>query len=210
MLHLGIPSEKISVVSWGISDKFKPASKRERSSHVVGYLGTLSRRKGLPYLITAVHAYTKGHPDLPVKLAIYGRRQLEYPRLSSMVHELGLDQVVEFGGSVPEHKLVDTYNSFSILVLPSECEGFGLPILEAQRCGVPVIIRGDAHIPGEVSKSCLKASSEEDMADKIYELLTNAILRQSTIEEGLEYSQQFTWGRTVQETLEVYEAALSA
>jgi glycosyltransferase involved in cell wall biosynthesis len=209
MLHLGIPSEKISVVSWGISDKFKPAPNRERSSYVIGYLGTLSRRKGLPYLIGAIHAYTTGYPDVPVKLVVCGRRDLEYPTLSSLVHQLGLDQVVEFRGSVPDHRLVDTYNSFNVKILPSECEGFGLPILEAQRCGVPVIIREDARIPAEVSKCCLKASSEEDMADKIYELLTNAILRQSTIEEGLEYSQQFTWERTVRETVEVYEQILS-
>ena len=209
MLHLGIPAEKISVVSWGISDKFKPARNRERSSHVVGYLGTLSRTKGLPYLIGAIHAYTTGYPGVPVKLVVCGRRDLEYPRLSSLVHELGLDQVVEFRGSVPDHKLVDTYNSFNVLVLPSEYEGFGLPILEAQTCGVPVIIREAAHIPAEVSKCCLKATSEEDMAEKIHELLTNRNLRQTIIEEGLEYTEQFTWERTVRETVEVYEQILS-
>jgi glycosyltransferase involved in cell wall biosynthesis len=71
-----------------------------------------------------------------------------------------------------------------------------------------VIIRKDAHIPTEVSKCCLEASSEEDMADKIYELLTNTTLRRSVIDEGLEYSQQFTWERTAHETLRVYEEVM--
>ncbi len=105
--------------------------------------------------------------------------------------------------------MVRAYNSFDVFVLPSEWEGFGLPILEAQRCGVPVIVREDAHIPAEVSKCCLKASSEEDMADKIYELLTDADLRQSMTEQGLEYTQQFAWERTAHETLKVYEQAVS-
>ena len=46
------------------------------------------------------------------------------------------------------------------------------------------------------------------MADKIYEVLTNGALRRPMIEQGLEYSQQFTWKKTVQETLEVYETTL--
>ncbi len=50
---------------------------------------------------------------------------------------------------------------------------------------------------------------QEDMAHKIYQLLMDERLRQAVIEHGLEYSQQFTWERTVQETVRVYEEALS-
>ena len=74
---------------------------------------------------------------------------------------------------------------------------------------MPTIMRQDARMRAEVSKCCLKASSEEDMADRIHELLANASLRHAVIEEGLGYSQQSTWEETVQETLKVYEEAMS-
>jgi glycosyltransferase involved in cell wall biosynthesis len=207
--HLGIPAEKITVTLWGISEIFKPQRKGQRDGYAIGYVGAFNRRKGLPYLIRAIDVLKLRHPELPLKLVICGRKDHEYARLVQLISELSLSHYVNFRGSLTDRELVEAYNSFDVFVLPSEWEGFGLPILEAQRCGVPVLIRADGHIPPEVSKCCLKASSEEDMADKIYELLTNAILRQSRIEEGLEYSQQFTWERTVRQTLEVYEAALS-
>lgn len=74
---------------------------------------------------------------------------------------------------------------------------------------VLVITKEDVHVPAGVSKCCLKAKSEEDMADKIYELMTNEDLRQHVIERGLESSQRFTCERTVQQTLKVYGQAVS-
>lgn len=207
--HLAIPAQRITVVNLGVGDAFRPRPKGERSEYVVGYLGALNRRKGLPYLLRSFNALREAHPQVPARLIICGRMNGEYPSLVQLAAELELDQSVEFTGSLPEDELVDAYNSFDVFAFPSEWEGFGLPILEAQRCGVPVIIRREAHIPPEVSKRCLKAGAEEDMAAKIYEVLTDADLRQSVIEQGSDYSQQFTWERTAQETLKVYEEVLS-
>lgn len=206
--HLGIRAEKITVVNLGISDRFAPRPREKRDSYVIGYVGALSRRKALPYLIGSISILRANHPEVSAQLVICGERNLEYNRLAQLATELGLSEVIQFKGSLPDDELVEAYNSFDVFVLPSEWEGFGLPILEAQRCGVPVIIREDAHIPEEVSKCCLKADSEEDMADKICQLLVDERLRQAMIEQGLEYSQEFTWERTVQETLGVYEEAL--
>ena len=207
--RLGIEADKITVVNWGINEMFRHRPGANRQAHVIGYVGALNRRKGLPYLIRAVHILTNNHPRIAVKVAICGRRDLEYPKLVRLTAELDLNQTIEFRGFISDDQLVHAYNSFDVFALPSQWEGFGLPILEAQRCGVPVIIREDAHIPAEVSKCCLKADSQQDMADKIYRLLMDESLRQTIVEEGLEYSQRFTWERTVQETLKVYEQALS-
>jgi glycosyltransferase involved in cell wall biosynthesis len=209
VVHLGIPADRITVVSWGIGGQFRPQKREVGDRYDIGYVGALNRRKSLPYLFRAIHVLRTKHPEIPAKLVICGRRDLEYAGLVGLAAELGLSQVIEFKGSMPDEELVGAYNSFDILVHPSEWEGFGLPILEAQRCGVPVIIREDAHIPQEVSQCCLKATSEQDMADKMHELLTDERLREEITERGLEYSQQFTWERTVQQTVEVYEEAAS-
>lgn len=207
--HLGIAADKITVVSLGISDMFQSCPRRNRGKCVIGCVGALSRRKGVPYLIRAIQILRADHPGIPVKLVICGKRNPEHARLVGFAAALGLSEVIEFRHSLTDEELVETYNTFDIFVLPSEWEGFGFPILEAQRCGVPVIIREDAHIPEEVSKYCLKATCEEDMAEKIYELLTDTQLRNCVTERGLGYSQQFTWEKTVQETLQVYEQIMS-
>jgi glycosyltransferase involved in cell wall biosynthesis len=92
--------------------------------------------------------------------------------------------------------------------MPSDWEGFGLPILEAQRCGVPVIIRNEARIPEEVSRCCVKAISLEDMAEQMARLLLDAEFSQKIASNALAYSSQFTWERTVTETIAVYDSIL--
>lgn len=206
--HLGIPARKIAVVNPGIGQEFRPLGPRRRGQYVVGYVGTLNRRKGVDYLLRVFCSLKKRGLPLPAKLAVCSSRNLEYRALLKLAVDLGIDQDVEFRGFAAGERLVTAYNSFDVFVLPSEWEGFGFPILEAQRCGVPVIVREDAHIPAEVSMCCVKASSEQDMADKIHELLTKEDVRRETVDRGLEYTQRFTWDRTVLQTLEVYKGLL--
>ncbi len=207
--YLGFSEKKISVVNLGIDDKFKPLEKRKQDGAVyyIGYLGDLNRRKCVSYLIKAFAQFRKKYPIPEAKLAIYGKGDESY-RLKKTVPELKLEGCVEFKSLAPEEQLVEIYNSFDVFVLPSEWEGFGLPILEAQRCGVPVIIREDAHIPLETARFCLKAQSQDDMAYKFFQLLTDDDLREKTIKAGLEYSKQYTWEGTVEETLKLYEEVL--
>jgi len=209
--YLHVAEDKITVVHSGIEERFKPLTKN-RGSHpyTVGYVGTLlSSRKRLDCLITAFSILRDKHPALPAKLVLCGDEGGRAVELRKLTESLGLGREVEFAGFVPDEMLVETYNSFDVFVLPSDWEGFGFTILEAQRCGVPVVIREDAHIPQEVSACCLKATSEEDMADKIHTLLTDHSVRQAVVEQGLEYSQRFTWDRTVQQTLDIYEGLVS-
>ncbi|NIN63592.1 MAG: glycosyltransferase [Anaerolineae bacterium] len=209
--HLGIPPDKIRVVNYGVSDMFRLARTDSHRGCIIGYVGTLERRKGVDYLLRVVQLLKARGVSSPLRLAIYGstsKKSPEYPALRELVKQLDLSDEVEFKGFQSGSSLVRAYNSFDVLMLPSEWEGFGLPILEAQACGVPVIIRRDAHIPPEVSRHCVLSDSVMDAADRICELLTDSTLRKTVIEKGLEYSQQFTWSRVIDETLAVYEEAL--
>jgi glycosyltransferase involved in cell wall biosynthesis len=207
--HLGISEEKIAVVNYGVSEMFRPLGDVSRGNNVLGYVGTLDRRKGVDYLMRAIAVFKEKYPRTPIKLKICSSRAHEYESLVELASTLGVRREVDFGDMVLGESLVRAYNSFDVLVHPSEWEGFGFPIVEAQRCGVPVIVRQDAHIPEEVSACCLKAATEENMADKIYTLLTDAESRQDLAGRGLEYSQQFTWDRAVQQTVSVYQELLS-
>lgn len=208
--YLGISGHKITVVNLGVDEKLTPVGKENKDHYVIGYVGALSKRKGLDYLLRAFRLLKDKYPETPVRLVVCGSKGLEYPTLVKLAADLHVSDDVEFRGFVAEEALAKTYNSFDVFVLPSEWEGFGLPILEAQRCGVPVIARAGAHIPHEVTVACLKARTEEDMADKIYRLLIEPELRSTIAEKGLEYSRQFTWRDTAKSTLKVYEEALGA
>jgi glycosyltransferase involved in cell wall biosynthesis len=176
---------------------------------VVGYVGAFNRRKGVDYLLRAFSALGARGLTRTAKLVLVGPKSLEYGALVRLAEHLHIDPHVEFRGYVAAEELAETYNSFDVCVLPSEWEGFGFPILEAQRCGVPVIVRNDAHIPEEVSACCLKATSEEDMAEKIFQLLTDQAIYQSVAEQGLDHSNQFIWHRTIRQTVEIYEGLLA-
>jgi glycosyltransferase involved in cell wall biosynthesis len=207
--HLNFPEEKIIVVNPGVDGRFRPLTEKGDVPGVIGYLGAVAPRKRLDYLIRAFAFLKNRHPALAAKLHIYGRPGRAFPEMAGLVNALHLAEYVVFGGAVPDEQLVALYNTFSVFVLPSDWEGFGIPILEAQRCGVPVIIRREAHIPPEATAGCLRAESEEDMAEKIYALLTDQLLRQRIIEAGLNHSRAFTWERMVAQTMAVYEEVLA-
>ena len=203
--YLGVQSEKVVVINLGIDDEFMPLRRAPRKEFFIGYLGALAPRKRIDYALRAFKVLRRMRPDLDVKFRICGARDRGYQKLRDLIRELKVDDNVEFLDFVPDNKIVEFYNSLDVLVFPSEWEGFGIPILEAQRCGVPVVIRSDSHIPPEVSRFALKADSEEDMAGRILELLTMPALRNERSKIALEYSRQFSWEKTARETLDVYE-----
>jgi glycosyltransferase involved in cell wall biosynthesis len=149
------------------------------------------------------------HQELNPKLKIYGSRIHEYQNLLRLAENLGISGRVEFCGFATDWDLPLVYNSLDVLVLPSDWEGFGFPIIEAQRCGVPVVIRTDARISPEIGQCCLKVDSEEDMSNKIVQILTDTTMRDRIIQEGLKYTRRFTWDWTVKETIAMYEKVLS-
>jgi glycosyltransferase involved in cell wall biosynthesis len=208
--YFGFPEDKIVVINPGISDEFQPSEREKENEYFsIGYMGALAPRKRVDFAIRALHYLRKDHPELEIRFSVYGNKEQDYQKLVELVKRLGLTEYVEFKGFAPEDKLVEIYNSFDIFVLPSDWEGFGIPILEAQRCGLPVIVREDALIPSETSKCCIKVKTEEDMADKIYNLLENHDWRENIIKGGLEYSKQFTWERAIEKTIKVYREVLT-
>lgn len=206
--HLNFPQEQISIINLGVAERFKPSEKKDADHFSIGSIGSLAARRRVDYLLKAFHYLNKEHGPLNVKLKIYGRLDAEYQNLVDLADDLNIRKDVEFHGFVPEKDLVGVYNSLDAYVVPSEWEGFGLPILEAQRCGIPVVIRADAHIPEEVGRHCLKARSERHMADILYEILEDDTLRERVAKTGLEYSKRFTWEKTLKETVSVYKEVL--
>jgi glycosyltransferase involved in cell wall biosynthesis len=111
-------------------------------------------------------------------------------------------------GYLPEDDVRSLYRAASVFVFPSLCEGFGLPLLEAMACGLPVAASGVSALPevGGDAAVYFQPEDPEDMAAKIMLLLEDAGLRESLKAKGRERAKIFTWEKTAEETLNFYRA----
>lgn len=114
-------------------------------------------------------------------------------------------------GFLPNKYLNIVYNNAAALVYPSAYEGFGIPVIEAQKAGCPVIAYNGSSIPEIIGKTPLMMNelTEEEMLCKI-EMLSNSDLRMKVIADGLENSKRFSWDKMYQSYLELYKDVLNS
>jgi glycosyltransferase involved in cell wall biosynthesis len=110
---------------------------------------------------------------------------------------------VHLKGYAPGEKIIEIYDSFDIFVFPTPYESFGLPILEAQSRGLPVIIYKYGKIPKEVRKYCFEAESPEHMTRIIENLKENGY-NEKLKEKATAYARSFTWEKCARETIDAY------
>lgn len=207
--YLKVPSHKVRVIHHGVSEDFRVLSiKRDK---FVGYVGDINPRKRIDLLIEAFAMVRSRHEDC--RLLIVGKNIAQYldsesERIRRMVKSLGLENSVIFTGHVSEEELVRLYNVMKVLVLPSDYEGFGFPIIEAERCGTPVVVRKGTRISEEVSECALKAGSVKELAEQISLMLSESKFSEEVSAAGMRHSAEFTWERCVAETDALYRSLL--
>jgi len=204
MKYFKIRESKITVVPLGIDEKFKPLKRPKNKEFTVGYLGGFSEQKDVPYLLRAFSIFEK-QSSKPAKLILYGKGP-QYEECLSLAKELGIKKV-EFKGFADEKDLVRIYNSFDVFVFPSKMEGFGFPVLEAQKCGVPVVVKESARISPEITEFCFKSKDEDDLTRILSGIAKNGF---SYSEDHSNYLDQFTWDTCADETIKIYKKYLAA
>lgn len=113
-------------------------------------------------------------------------------------------------GYLPVEQLNMLYNTAYALAYPSSYEGFGLPVIEAQKAGCPVIAASCSSIPeiyGNFTPLLMKEPSTEEFVKKVH-MLQDSDLRNKVIEQGLRNANRFSWRKTAIETMKVYRKAL--
>ncbi|MBU0704040.1 MAG: glycosyltransferase family 4 protein, partial [Chloroflexi bacterium] len=147
--HYGIPPEKITVAYPGCDETLAPVrdpaaietvkARYSISGDYFLYLGTLQPRKNLIRLVKAFAQSPISNPQSPIRLILAGKRGWLYDDIFAQVRRLGLEGRVLFPGYVPDEDKAALLSGALAFVFPSLYEGFGLPVLEAQACGCPVI-----------------------------------------------------------------------
>lgn len=210
---LGVPNRRIRVVRCGVGNAYYPrdpagaarliAAKFGVSENYICSVGTIEPRKGLVTLVEAVAIlYRRG--VLRHQLLIAGASGWKNSEIYSSVRRLGLTpEQVNFLGYVPEEDLPFLYSGAATFVFPSLYEGFGLPLVEAMACGVPIVASDVSSTPEVVEDAALLVSpcSPKEFADAIAGITSNPQLRNTLIQKGLERAQHFRWDESAHEML---------
>ena len=127
--------------------------------------------------------------------------------LLELVRARRLEERVIFTGFVALDHLPGLYNLAEAFVLPSLYEGFGLPVLEAMACGIPVACSRTSSLPEVAGEAACYFDPENpsQIADCLNQITKDQDTRKRLRESGLEQARKFTWEKTAQMTLEVYE-----
>jgi len=211
---LRIAPSRVTTIPYGIAAHFQPRTDaREREAFCqqrniprpfVLYVGNLEPRKNLPLLVRAfARLVTSG---LPHHLVFAGARGWDDAALFTTIEELGLSARVHLPGYVPQSELPYLYSAADLCVYPSLYEGFGLPVLEAMACGVPVITSTISSMPEVTGDAALlvEPNDVDALADAMRRVLTDRALNATLGAKGQARARAFSWERTAQATLALY------
>lgn len=214
----GIEPNRIEAIPLAAPDHFcRVNDKRElqRVRHNYGIegdyilsVGSIQPRKNLARLIKA-YAQLRGDcsADKLPKLVLVGKCAWLYDETLRALDQVGVKDSVVLTGYVPESDLPAIYSSALCFVYPSYFEGFGLPPLEAMKCGIPVVVGNQTSLPEVVGNAGLTVDpfDVDAIAGAIRRLMNDSALRAELSQKGQERASTFTWRETARRTLQIYQ-----
>jgi len=223
--HYGTLPERITVAYPGCDEMLAPVrdpaaietvkARYSISGDYFLYLGTLQPRKNLIRLVQAFAHSQISNLQSPIRLVLAGKRGWLYDDIFAEVRRLGLEGPalsgvegrVLFPGYVLNEDKAALLSGALAFVFPSLYEGFGLPVLEAQACGCPVITSNTSSLSEVAGDAALLVdpSDTSAIAEGMQRIATDPALRESLIERGLANARRFSWTSCAQTVLSVIE-----
>ena len=213
LTHYPILQDNISVIPNGVRTNFSPTHPQTqdaiRQQYSQGkpyffFLGAIHPRKNMERLLLAFDQFKKETPS-DVQLLVGGRMAWQTGLIKQTLLQLEHRTSVHFLGYIPEEKLPQIMGSAIALVYPSLFEGFGLPILEAFYCEVPVITSNRSALPEVAGEAALLVdpTNIKAIAQAMQKLGTDPSLRKQLIHASKFQRQQFNWDSTAKKTYQV-------
>jgi glycosyltransferase involved in cell wall biosynthesis len=214
---LGVPPAKVHVVYEAAGPAYRPIDADEAAAVARKYLlepgyvlsvGSLEPGKNRARLFRALRRLWDEGVD--AHLAIVGQAAWKYEDEAALVDEIGMGDRIHYLGYVPARDLPALYNAASVFAFPSLYEGFGLPVIEAMACGVPVLtseISATAEVAGDAAV-LVDPQDVDAIASGLAALLSDPLRRDHYGRLGLARSVEFSWRRAADETHAVYQRAV--
>lgn len=217
--YIGFPAENSINISTAADPHFKPLSisktreeelrlKYGLNRQFVMYTGGIDYRKNIEGLIRAYSRLPKSlraSHQLAVVCSIKAPSRMALQKLAKQ-QGLEPDELI-LTGFVPDLDLVHLYNLCKAFIFPSIHEGFGLPALEAMRCGKAVIGSNTSSLPEVIGyeKALFDPNSDESITEKLAQVLSDSAFRKELEIHGAIQAQKFTWDECAKTTLAALE-----
>ena len=204
--HYKINPDKIKVVYSAVKEIFQPVGKEEqiltRDKYTEGkdffiYVGAIHPRKNLVNLLKAFSIFKKRQQS-SMKLVLAGRLAWKNDDFLQLLKTYKYRNDIVLTNYLEEDKLVKLVGSSYALVYPSIFEGFGVPVLEAMKCKIPVLTSEKTSMQ-EIARDAglyFDPNSYTDMADKMMLIYKDEELRRKLIEKGEVIAAEYTWQHT--------------
>ncbi|MGZ3939796.1 MAG: glycosyltransferase family 4 protein, partial [Flavisolibacter sp.] len=204
---------KIDVIYNGVKKIFLPVSFQEKEAvkekYTGGteyfiYAGAIQPRKNLVNLLKAFSIFKK-RLQTNMKLVIAGRLAWKNDEFLQLLERYKYRSDVILTGYLPEAELASLMASAYALVYPSLFEGFGVPVAEAMKCGVPVLTSQNTSMQETAGDGALyfDPADQTDIADKMMTIYKDESLRTQLIEKGTKAAEKYDWERSADEFWEI-------
>ncbi len=211
--HLDIPENKVSVTHLAPADHFRPVKEKPKNmpDKYVVFVGSVNWNKNIVTMAQA--AVNAGIDFVLIGKSFETKGDLNHPELreyKEFVEKFSKNPLIHILGFVPDEELVSILSHATALLFASRYEGFGLPILEAQACDLPVITSTTSSMPEIAGDGALFVHPDniDEITEAIQQIADDASLRQKLITKGRENVKRFSWQKTAEQTLKAYERAL--
>ncbi len=217
----GYPQKKIFVIPLAAGEEFKKISstknqilkikkKYHLSEKFVLYVGDVNWNKNVLGLIKAISNLKSQISN--IKLVLVGKAFVdkdlkETKEIIQLIKQLNLINQIRILGYVSTEVLVAIYNLATVYCQPSFTEGFGLPVLEAMACGCPVVAANTSSLPEICNKAAILVDPYDinSIAEGIKKVIQDKKTQKELVKKGQEWVKNFSWEKTANQTLEVYE-----
>jgi len=219
--YFGIKSEKIKTIYSGIDPIYHKIIDRKavekflnQKYHIrfpfILFVSTIEPRKNISNLLKAFDKFAGTKEGTNYNLILVGKKGWNTEETEATYQRIKNKNKVRFMDFVPTEDLVYFYNGADLFCYPSLYEGFGLPVLEAMACGVPVLTSNISSLPEVGGKAAEYAdpNSFDDIYKKMNEIIANTKKQQEMSKLGIEQAKKFSWEECAKETHQVYEEVL--
>lgn len=189
----GVDADKVINVGNGVSHAFMPEG--EKVDFDFPFLLCVSNRKGHKNELGTLLGFQKAKIDPKIKIVFTGKPDTF---IQTKIAELNLQDRVVFTGYLPEEYLPKLYRSAIGIIFVSFYEGFGLPVVEAQASGVPVVTSYGSSLEEVAGGAAylVDPNSIDEISKGISEICDNITLRERLIPDGIINSKRFNWVET--------------
>jgi glycosyltransferase involved in cell wall biosynthesis len=214
--HFRLPDDHVVTVYNGVGESFKKiednatlqsiSKKYNLPDNYIFFLGNTDPKKNVEGVLRSLSILRRQN-KLTFQLLMLDINRDYLQNLASKIGDTEVLSHITFCGYVPNYELPAIYSMAKLFLYPSLRESFGIPLLEAMACGVPVITSNTSSMPEVAADAAVKVNptNPEEIASAIDTLINDKTRQQQLVNKGLERVNQFTWKNNAIKTLNIYK-----